>query len=86
MTICAYNVRTLGPKAAIEDLMMHANKIKYDVIRPTETRRCHPLNPFEQLTTSADEKMWFNPSFDYLRRLSSNIKLRRRSRGFLYGS
>ncbi|ETN72443.1 hypothetical protein NECAME_18846 [Necator americanus] len=44
------------------------------------------INSFEQLTisTSTDEKMWSNPNFDYLRRLRSNIKLRRRrSRSFL---
>ncbi|KAK6763539.1 hypothetical protein RB195_024022 [Necator americanus] len=36
--------------------------------------------------TSADEKMWSNTSFDYLRRLRSNIKLRRiGGRSFLYG-
>ncbi|KAK6742850.1 hypothetical protein RB195_010237 [Necator americanus] len=45
------------------------------------------IDSFKQLTTrtSADEKMWSNTSFDYLRRLRSNIKLRRRSRSFLYG-
>ncbi|KAK6745019.1 hypothetical protein RB195_011623 [Necator americanus] len=47
MTICVYNVRTLGPEAAIEDLMMQARKIKYDAIRATETRRCHPLKASE---------------------------------------
>ncbi|KAK6765644.1 hypothetical protein RB195_025515 [Necator americanus] len=44
MTICTYNARTLAPEAAIEDLMMQAKKIKYDVIGLTETRRLHPLN------------------------------------------
>ncbi|KAK6733445.1 hypothetical protein RB195_017282 [Necator americanus] len=45
MTICTYNARTLASEAAIEDLMMQAKKIKYDVgvVGLTETRR-HPLN------------------------------------------
>ncbi|ETN75772.1 hypothetical protein NECAME_12144 [Necator americanus] len=43
MTISTYNARTLASEAAIEDLMMQAKKIKYDVIGLTETRR-HPLN------------------------------------------
>ncbi|ETN69906.1 hypothetical protein NECAME_05092 [Necator americanus] len=44
MTICTYNARALASEAAIEDLMMQAKKIKYDVIGLTETRRRHPLN------------------------------------------
>ncbi|KAK6734158.1 hypothetical protein RB195_017748 [Necator americanus] len=44
MTICAYNARTLGPEAAIKDLMMQAKKVKYDAISATEKRRCHHLN------------------------------------------
>ncbi|KAK6767161.1 hypothetical protein RB195_026463 [Necator americanus] len=44
MVICTYNARTLVSEAAIEDLMMQAEKIKYDVIGLTETRRRHPLN------------------------------------------
>ncbi|KAK6739368.1 hypothetical protein RB195_021038 [Necator americanus] len=44
MTICTYNARTLASEAAIEDLMVQAKKIKYDVIGLTETRRRHPLN------------------------------------------
>ncbi|ETN84488.1 hypothetical protein NECAME_17134 [Necator americanus] len=44
MTICTYNARTLASEAAIEDLMMQAKKIKYDVIGLTETRRRHLLN------------------------------------------
>ncbi|KAK6744673.1 hypothetical protein RB195_011409 [Necator americanus] len=39
MAICTYNARTLASEAAIEDLMMQAKKIKYDVIGLTETRR-----------------------------------------------
>ncbi|ETN71646.1 hypothetical protein NECAME_19253 [Necator americanus] len=44
MTICTYNARTLASEAAIEDLMMQANNIKYDVIGLTETTQRHPLN------------------------------------------
>ncbi|KAK6735759.1 hypothetical protein RB195_018787 [Necator americanus] len=44
MAICTYNARALASKAAIEDLMMQAKKIKYDVIGLAETRRRHPLN------------------------------------------
>ncbi|KAK6756087.1 hypothetical protein RB195_014463 [Necator americanus] len=39
MTICTYNARTLASEGAIEDLMMQAKKIKYDVIGLTETRQ-----------------------------------------------
>ncbi|ETN72418.1 hypothetical protein NECAME_18865 [Necator americanus] len=42
MAICTYNARTLASEAAIEDLMMQAKKIKYNVIGLTETRRRHP--------------------------------------------
>ncbi|KAK6727478.1 hypothetical protein RB195_005267 [Necator americanus] len=44
MAICTYKARTFASEAAIEDLMMQAKKIKYDVIGLTETRRRHPLN------------------------------------------
>ncbi|VDO80902.1 unnamed protein product [Heligmosomoides polygyrus] len=44
MTICTYNARTLASEASVEDLMMQARKIKYDVIGLTETRRHHPLH------------------------------------------
>ncbi|ETN82106.1 hypothetical protein NECAME_08156 [Necator americanus] len=44
MTICTYNARTLASEAAIEVLMMQVQKIKYDVIGLTETRRRHPLS------------------------------------------
>ncbi|KAK6735742.1 hypothetical protein RB195_018775 [Necator americanus] len=44
MTICTYNARTLASETTIEDLLMQAKKIKYDVIALTETRRRHPLN------------------------------------------
>ncbi|ETN77391.1 hypothetical protein NECAME_11090 [Necator americanus] len=44
MAICTYNARTLAAEAAIEDLMVQAKKIKYDVIGLTETGRRHPLN------------------------------------------
>ncbi|VDO93192.1 unnamed protein product [Heligmosomoides polygyrus] len=44
MTICTYNARTLASKASVEDLMMQARRIKYDVIGLTETSRHHPLH------------------------------------------
>nr|CDJ94228.1 Endonuclease exonuclease phosphatase domain containing protein [Haemonchus contortus] len=44
MAICAFNARTLASEACIEDLMMQARKIKYDVIGLTETRRHRPLH------------------------------------------
>ncbi|VDO83393.1 unnamed protein product [Heligmosomoides polygyrus] len=44
MTICTYNARTLASEASVEDLMMQARKIKYDVIGLTETRRHPPLH------------------------------------------
>ncbi|VDO83021.1 unnamed protein product [Heligmosomoides polygyrus] len=40
-----YNARTRASKASVEDLMMRARKIKYDVIGLTETRRHHPYTP-----------------------------------------
>ena len=45
MAICTFNARTLASEACIEDLMMQARKIKYDVIGLTETRRHRPLGP-----------------------------------------
>ena len=44
MAICTFNARTLASEAHIEDLMMQARKIKYDVIGLTETRRHRPLH------------------------------------------
>nr|CDJ86440.1 Endonuclease exonuclease phosphatase and RNA-directed DNA polymerase (reverse transcriptase) domain containing protein [Haemonchus contortus] len=44
MAICTFNARTLASKACIEDLMMQAREIKYDVIGLTETRRHRPLH------------------------------------------
>ncbi|VDO74857.1 unnamed protein product [Heligmosomoides polygyrus] len=45
MTICTYNARTLASEASVEDLMMQAKKIKYDVIELTETRNTTPYTP-----------------------------------------
>uniref|UniRef100_A0A7I4YVE9 Endo/exonuclease/phosphatase domain-containing protein n=1 Tax=Haemonchus contortus TaxID=6289 RepID=A0A7I4YVE9_HAECO len=42
--ICTFDARTLASRACIEDLMMQARKIKYDVIGLTETRRHRPLH------------------------------------------
>uniref|UniRef100_A0A0K0DHE0 Endo/exonuclease/phosphatase domain-containing protein n=1 Tax=Angiostrongylus cantonensis TaxID=6313 RepID=A0A0K0DHE0_ANGCA len=44
VTICTYNASTLASESSIEDLLMQARKIKYDVIGLAETRRSHPLN------------------------------------------
>ncbi|KIH68743.1 hypothetical protein ANCDUO_00918 [Ancylostoma duodenale] len=44
MTVCTFNARTLASEASIEDLMMQARKIRYDIIALTETRRNRPLN------------------------------------------
>nr|CDJ86408.1 Endonuclease exonuclease phosphatase domain containing protein [Haemonchus contortus] len=44
MAICTLNARTLASEACIEDLMMQAKKIKYDVIGLSETRRHRPLH------------------------------------------
>uniref|UniRef100_A0A7I4Y071 Reverse transcriptase domain-containing protein n=1 Tax=Haemonchus contortus TaxID=6289 RepID=A0A7I4Y071_HAECO len=44
MAICTFNARTLASEACIEDLMMQARKIKYDVIGLTETRRHRPVH------------------------------------------
>nr|CDJ91415.1 craniofacial development protein 2-like [Haemonchus contortus] len=43
MAIRTFNARTLASEACIEDLMMQARKIKYDVIGLTETGRHRPL-------------------------------------------
>ncbi|VDO62031.1 unnamed protein product [Heligmosomoides polygyrus] len=42
--IKTYNARTLASEASVEDLVMQARKIKYDVIGLPETRRHHPLH------------------------------------------
>ncbi|RCN51630.1 hypothetical protein ANCCAN_02298 [Ancylostoma caninum] len=44
MTVCTFNARTLASEASIEDSMMQARKIRYDVIGLTETRGHRPLN------------------------------------------
>ncbi|VDO34489.1 unnamed protein product [Haemonchus placei] len=44
MAICTSNARTLASEACIEDLMMQARKIKYDVIGLTEMRGQRPLH------------------------------------------
>ncbi|EYB87785.1 hypothetical protein Y032_0257g400 [Ancylostoma ceylanicum] len=44
MTICTFNARKLASEASIEDLMVQARKIRYDVIGLNETRRHWPLN------------------------------------------
>ncbi|VDM54055.1 unnamed protein product [Angiostrongylus costaricensis] len=44
MTICSYNAPTLLSEPSIEDLLMQAKGIKYDVIGLVETRRRRPFN------------------------------------------
>uniref|UniRef100_A0A0K0CUL1 Endo/exonuclease/phosphatase domain-containing protein n=1 Tax=Angiostrongylus cantonensis TaxID=6313 RepID=A0A0K0CUL1_ANGCA len=44
VTICTYNARTLASEYSIDDLLMQARMIRYDVIDVAETRRCHLLN------------------------------------------
>ncbi|RCN24320.1 hypothetical protein ANCCAN_29986 [Ancylostoma caninum] len=45
MTICAFDLcLTLASEASIENLLMQAGKIRYDVIGLTEARRYQPLN------------------------------------------
>ncbi|XP_055965460.1 craniofacial development protein 2-like, partial [Sorex fumeus] len=39
MIVCTFNARTLASDASIEDLMVQARMIKYDIIDLTETRR-----------------------------------------------
>uniref|UniRef100_A0A0K0DJN4 Endo/exonuclease/phosphatase domain-containing protein n=1 Tax=Angiostrongylus cantonensis TaxID=6313 RepID=A0A0K0DJN4_ANGCA len=43
-TICTYNAHTLASESSIEDLLMQAKMISYDVIGLAETRRRHPFN------------------------------------------
>uniref|UniRef100_A0A0K0DB53 Endonuclease n=1 Tax=Angiostrongylus cantonensis TaxID=6313 RepID=A0A0K0DB53_ANGCA len=44
VTICTYNAHTLASEYSIEDLLMQARMIRYDVIDLVETRRRHPFN------------------------------------------
>ena len=41
--ICTYNARTLASESSIEDLLMQARKIRYDIIEMAETRRHRPF-------------------------------------------
>uniref|UniRef100_A0A0K0DDW9 Endonuclease n=1 Tax=Angiostrongylus cantonensis TaxID=6313 RepID=A0A0K0DDW9_ANGCA len=44
VTIFAYNARTLASESSIEDMLMQARMIRYDVIGLAETKRRHPFN------------------------------------------
>ncbi|RCN33326.1 hypothetical protein ANCCAN_20851 [Ancylostoma caninum] len=55
MTVCTFNACTLASDAPIENLMMQARKIRYDVIVLTETRRHRPLNA----TFDTGEELFF---------------------------
>uniref|UniRef100_A0A0K0DRN8 Endo/exonuclease/phosphatase domain-containing protein n=1 Tax=Angiostrongylus cantonensis TaxID=6313 RepID=A0A0K0DRN8_ANGCA len=52
VTICTYNARTLASESSIEDLLMQAGMIKYDVIGLAETRR---RNPFKAVYDTGKE-------------------------------
>ncbi|RCN42794.1 hypothetical protein ANCCAN_11227 [Ancylostoma caninum] len=43
MTVCTFNARTLASEVSIEDLVMQARKIRYDIIGLNQTRRRWPL-------------------------------------------
>ncbi|KAE9411974.1 hypothetical protein Angca_008735, partial [Angiostrongylus cantonensis] len=44
VSICTYNARTLASEYSIEDLLMQARMIRYDVIGLVETTQRHPFN------------------------------------------
>uniref|UniRef100_A0A0K0CST6 HNH endonuclease n=1 Tax=Angiostrongylus cantonensis TaxID=6313 RepID=A0A0K0CST6_ANGCA len=44
VTICTYNARTLAFESSLEDWLMQARMIRYDVISQAETRRRHPFD------------------------------------------
>uniref|UniRef100_A0A0K0CUF5 Endo/exonuclease/phosphatase domain-containing protein n=1 Tax=Angiostrongylus cantonensis TaxID=6313 RepID=A0A0K0CUF5_ANGCA len=45
VTTCTYNARTLASESSIEDFLIQARMIRYDVIiAMVETRRRHPFN------------------------------------------
>ncbi|KAK6764597.1 hypothetical protein RB195_024790 [Necator americanus] len=56
MTICIYNACTVVSDAAIEDLMIQARRIKYDVIGLTETIRSHPLSTVDEMEKNCSEE------------------------------
>ncbi|XGW15451.1 hypothetical protein V3C99_001151 [Haemonchus contortus] len=80
MAICAFDARTLASEACIEDLMMRARKIKYDIIGLTETRMHHSLHAVfetgEELflgtcdTRGVGGDMWIDPNSNHLRCLA----------------
>uniref|UniRef100_A0A0K0DBT2 Sugar phosphate isomerase/epimerase n=1 Tax=Angiostrongylus cantonensis TaxID=6313 RepID=A0A0K0DBT2_ANGCA len=44
VTICTYHAPTLASESSIEDLLMQARRIWYDVVVMAERSRCHPFN------------------------------------------
>ncbi|EYC01204.1 hypothetical protein Y032_0109g118 [Ancylostoma ceylanicum] len=54
MTICTFNASQLASEAPIENPVMQALKIRYDVIGLTETRRHRKLNA----TFNTEEKLF----------------------------
>uniref|UniRef100_A0A0K0CU56 Uncharacterized protein n=1 Tax=Angiostrongylus cantonensis TaxID=6313 RepID=A0A0K0CU56_ANGCA len=43
-TICSYNARTLASESSIEDLLMQARVVRYDIIGLATARRRLPFN------------------------------------------
>ncbi|EYC11233.1 hypothetical protein Y032_0051g2090 [Ancylostoma ceylanicum] len=84
MIVCIFNACTLVSEASIEDLMMQAKKISYDVIGLTETRSYWPLNASgEKLSLGTREKRGIvgalvNPNlamnFDLFKQLTTQIQ------------
>ncbi|EYC35419.1 hypothetical protein Y032_1058g3512 [Ancylostoma ceylanicum] len=69
ITVCIFNARTLASEASIENLMIQAKKIRYEVIGLTETRRHGPLNAtFDTekncFSESATVKTWYRRHAD----------------------
>uniref|UniRef100_A0A0K0D450 Endo/exonuclease/phosphatase domain-containing protein n=1 Tax=Angiostrongylus cantonensis TaxID=6313 RepID=A0A0K0D450_ANGCA len=52
VTICTYNARALASESTIEDLLMQARMIRYDVIGLAETRG---RNPFYAVYDTGEE-------------------------------
>ncbi|KAK6728725.1 hypothetical protein RB195_006021 [Necator americanus] len=76
MMICTYNACTLASEAAIEDLMMQAKKIKYDVIGLTETRRRHSLNA---LYINHNKRFLLRGRLPFIRREEKDARFRERN-------
>ncbi|XGW34777.1 hypothetical protein V3C99_018637, partial [Haemonchus contortus] len=58
MAICTFNARTLASEACIEDLMMQARKIKYDVIVGDFNAKIGPRRTTEELHIGTHGMEW----------------------------